>query len=330
MNRYDYCKGPGRKVLFFPMGALILAGMGIACDIPSHPNQAEIDAIQAQPVSYPFTFVMMGDSRTPGAFIFAEIRSQILDLTSTPRFVIDIGDLVLTGAPTEYTDYVNAIKDYPIPFLSVIGNHEMYYPGGRESFVEIFGPEDAYFDYGNGRFIWMNNSVGSYGLTDEQLSWLETLLVPPVPPDKFVFMHVPPTLPGDGRADLPEAAAGVPGDDQYAPIEGGVLGGIAAFPKWEELIALVEAYGVRIAGFAHNHIFQHSYHNGVHYVITGGGGAETGFFTDNPPDHGIFHHFLVATIHADGMSKVQLIKRGAGTTPDDRYEFAFQTTPASL
>lgn len=330
MKGSEYQNRLCRRVVSLAVAVLILAGIGAACDIPSHPNQAEIDEIQAQPVSYPVTFVMMGDSRVPGTAIFAAMRDQILDLTPTPRFVIDIGDLVLTGGAPEYMDYVDDIKDYPIPFLSVIGNHEMYSLNGREDFIEIFGPEDAYFDYGSCRFIWMNDSVGSYGLTDEQLSWLEALLVPAAPPDKFVFMHVPPTLPGDGRADLPEAAAGVTGDDQYAPIEGGVLGGIAAFPKWEELVAMVEAYGVRIAGFAHNHIFQHSHHNGVHYVITGGGGAETGFFTDNPPDNGVFHHFLVVTINADGMSRVQLIKKGAGTTPDDRYEFAFQTTPTSL
>lgn len=313
--------------------ALVIAGIvgiGFACETPSHPNQVEIDKVLAQAVSYPLTFVMMGDSRTPGAAAFAEMRSQIQQLSPTPRFVIDNGDLVLTGASTEFPGYVDAIAGYPIPFLSVIGNHEMYISSGRQSYNDIFGAEDNSFDFGNSRFIYMENAVvGSYGLTDAQLAWLEAKLAAPTPPDKFVFMHVPPTLPTTSAVSAQAVALNIPGDDQYSGPDGGVLAGIEAFPNWNELLALIEAYGVKIACFSHSHIYQHSFHAGVNYVITGGAGAETGIITDNPPDYGVFHHFLVTTINADGNSKVELIKKGAGTTPDTRYGFTFQTTPGS-
>jgi len=296
------------------MGVVVAAAMaiGLCCCNQNHPNPLVIDKILQTPVQYPFTFVMMGDTRTPGEIPFAQLRDHILDLVPEPVFVIDIGDLVSNGTMIEYLLYLAAIDPFPLPFLSVIGNHEMYAALGRRNYELLFGDEDFSFDYGSCRFIALNDSVpGQYGLTDEQLLWLEALLAEPEPPDKFVFMHVPPPL--------PKLVAGSRWEQEIAE-------STRADPNWNEFKDLVEAYGVRIVGMGHIHEFRHYLRNGVHYVVTGGGGAEIKDYLDDPPDHGIFHHFMVVTISADGNSRAELVKKVCGTEPDHRYDIEFETT----
>ena len=278
----------------------------------NHPNPVVIEKILAVPVEYPLRFVMMGDSRTPGEFPFARLRAQIREFDPAPVFVVDIGDLVSQGTMIEYLLYLAAIDPFPLPFVSVIGNHEMYADRGRENYGRLFGDEDFSFDYASCRFIALNDAVpGEYGVSDAQLLWLEALLTDPVPPDKFVFMHVPPPL--------PKLTGG-------ALREGEILDGARAFPNWDAFKDMVEAHGVRIVGLGHIHEYRHHLRNGVHYVVTGGGGAEISDPLDDPPDHGIFHHFVLVTIGADGQSRAEVIKKGDGTEPDSRYTFEFETT----
>ncbi|MFC1888653.1 metallophosphoesterase family protein [Thermodesulfobacteriota bacterium] len=294
----------------------LAAGIGVlcaSCQGNNFPNRVAIDRIQSTPVQYPFSFVMMGDTRPPGLVNFAKLRSQILEIDPSPVFVIDIGDLVSNGYMIEYPYYLGSIDPFPLPFVSVIGNHELYAAQGHDNYAKLFGDEDFHFDYANCRFIALNDSnPGSYGVTDAQLAWLEDLLDDPTPADKFTFMHVP--------VPFKELVDGSSKADE-------ILSGSRADPNWNAFKDLVEAYGVRIAAFGHIHDYRHMERNGVHYVVTGGGGAELeGPVIDDPPDYGIFHHFTQVTISADGNSRAEIVKKGEGTTPDDRYTIAFETT----
>lgn len=301
-----------------------------ACTVKTRPNADEISAAQATPLAYPYDIVVMGDSRTPGVEIFKGLLGQTAQLAQPPVFGINVGDLVLTGLELEYNNYIDSLVDVAYPFINGIGNHEQYAPEGSSLYQTAFGPEDFYFDYGSSRFIYLDNSNPSaYGLTTAQLAWLESLLDDPTHPDKYTFMHVPPTLPTGAVETSVTAGAVIPGDDVYTPNRAGILSGIASFPGSAELINLLEAYQVRIAFFGHIHDFEHSFANGVHYVVTGGAGAEIGTVEDNPPDYGVFHHFMKVRIAADGHSHVDLIKYGNGTTPSPEYGFDFSTTPAS-
>lgn len=284
-----------------------------SCQGNNFPNTSVIDKIVNTPVEYPFSFVMMGDTRPPGLANFALLRSQILELDPAPVFTIDIGDLVSEGLMIEYAYYLGSIEPFPLPLVSVIGNHELYAAQGHENYAKLFGDEDFHFDYANCRFIALNDSnPGSYGVTDDQLAWLEDLLDDASPPDKFTFMHVP--------VPFKELIDGSPRAEE-------ILAGSTAGSNWSQFKNLVEAYGVRIAAFGHIHDYRHMERNGVHYVVTGGGGAELeGPVTDDPPDYGIFHHFTNVTISADGNSRAEIIKKGEGTMPDDRYTIEFETT----
>ncbi len=321
--------------LKMPLCALAVAGavlsLGTACTVPPHPNADQIAAAQAVPLAYPYHFVAMGDSRTPGVAIFEALLVQTEQLATPPLFGLNIGDLVASGLELEYASYESSLTGIPYPFISGIGNHEQYQTDGAQIYQEAFGPEDFYFDYGQCRFIYLDDAnPDAYGLTDAQLAWLESLLDDPTHPDKFTFMHVPPTLPtGPAVATSQNSGANIIGDDVYTPHKLGVLSGIAAFPNFDELINLLESYQVRIAFFGHIHDFEHTYENGVHYIITGGAGAEIDAITDNPPGYGVFHHFLDVKIAGDGNSHVDLIKYQNGTTTSPEYGFDFATTPAS-
>lgn len=323
-----------RPSLVRPLRGVLAACVAVCaasgCTVKTRPNADEISAAQATPLSYPYKLVVMGDSRTPGVEIFKALLAQTAQLSPQPVFGLNVGDLVLTGLELEYNNYIDSLVGVTYPFINGIGNHEQYAPEGSSLYQTAFGPEDFYFDYGPSRFIYLDNSnPSSYGLTTAQLAWLESLLDDPTHPDKYTFMHVPPTLPtGSVQTSATEGAV-IPGDDVYTPNRAGILSGISSFPGTAELINLLEAYQVRIAFFGHIHDFEHSYANGVHYVVTGGAGAEIGTVEDSPPDYGVFHHFMTVTIAADGHSHVDLIKYGNGTAPSPEYGFDFSTTPAS-
>lgn len=306
----------------------LVIAVGAGCDVKTRPNADQISAAQAKPLVYPHQFVVMGDSRTPGVAVFQALLGQTAQLSPAPVFGLNAGDLVLTGLELEYNNYIDSLAAVPYPFISGIGNHEQYAPDGANLYQTAFGPEDFYFDYGPSRFIYLDNSnPDAYGLTSAQLAWLESVLDDPTHPDKYTFMHVPPSLPSGAIATSATQGGVIPGDDVYSPNRAGILSGIASFPGTAELINLLEAYQVRIAFFGHIHDFEHSYSNGVHYVITGGAGAEIGPVEDNPPSYGVFHHFLNVKIAADGHSHVDVIKYGNGVVPSPEYGFDFSTTP---
>ncbi len=168
-------------IAFLSVG-LLLPAWALA---QNHPNSLPISRVQETPLEYPFSFVVMGDTRFPGRRHFAALRDQIAQLDPAPLFVIDVGVLVMLGFDVEYLEYLEDIDDYEIPFISVIGNHEMYAPGGLANYRKYFGEEDFFFDYKPCRFIAMNNANPwklTYGVSQEQLGWLEDKLAPQVPP----------------------------------------------------------------------------------------------------------------------------------------------------
>ena len=46
-----------------------------------------------------------------------------------------------------------------------------------------------------------------------------------------------------------------------------------AFPIVKDLVALMEKYKITAVFNGHDHNYQHHLKNGIHYVVTGGGGA---------------------------------------------------------
>ncbi len=217
-----------------------------------------------------FTFVAWGDMRSnPKVFnrLWTEIQQE------NAMFAMSTGDLVRRGTIPEWLEYLDPVisNDRAVPFLPVIGNHDLGVKKKRAEYTRIFGKLDYVFDYGNVRFVVVDNVDG---LTEKQLDWLKTQLDSAGDKLKLVFAHKPP----------------------------------ATIEKWDYhafsdnadvFCELMTKYKVRAAIFGHIHAYSTSNLNGVEYIITGGGGA--GLHNRYGP-MGNVHHYCVMTVTKEGMS----------------------------
>jgi len=270
-------------------------------------NLMAIRRIQDVPLHYSFRFVMIGDTYTapsPAAEArFAQLRSQIKQLDPIPLFVVNLGDFAYPGTLSRHEPYCYLIDEFEIPTITIIGNHELDDPSGYENYHRFYGEENFYFDYGNTRFIVIYSAYGKSvipgglggGPRTQDLAFLEDRLKGDTHTNRIVFMHVPPYLGGHY--------------EQY-PVAGSFK------DKEREFLALVEGYKVKMVGCAHVLAFDKYFYKGVHYLVSGGGGADL-----RAQGRNIFHHFVLITINKSGQITGNVIKINEGTTTDHDFDF---------
>jgi len=139
-------------------------------------------------------------------------------------------------------------------FFPVLGNHER----NSRDFYEFFDVTTPYysFDWGEAHFTVLNSDLGNAAESKEarekfwaeQLRWLEEdLATHQNMPLRFVAMHHPPFTAVKKRQK---------GDKPVM-----------------DMVPLFEKYKVSAVLNGHDHNYQHHLKNGVHYIVTGGGGA---------------------------------------------------------
>jgi len=166
------------------------------------PTNLKAESILSQtPVSYPFSFIVMGDSQPYDGQLLNEtfigVLQQISELTIPPTFAIICGDLTESGTEEGFLAYNECISDWMdttgIPLYSLPGNHDFYSANAFENYAVYIDPNfDYYFDYGNSRFLAINNVAHPgelyYHINNTQLDsvnvWLST-----APVNKFAFNH---------------------------------------------------------------------------------------------------------------------------------------------
>ena len=202
-----------------------------------------------------FQFVVYGDTRTRHDMHRRVIAAVIKH--GIPDFVMHTGDLVANGADSAqwpvFFDIERELLRHTAFFPS-LGNHERNDP----QYYEFFDVTTPYysFDWGQAHFIVLNSDIGNAASSQsakesfwkEQVRWLKEDLAKSQNADyRFVMAHHPPmTAVARRQDDNPEMVA---------------------------LIPLFEKEHVTAGFFGHDHNYQHYLKNGVHYVITGGGGA---------------------------------------------------------
>ncbi|HOO57573.1 MAG TPA: metallophosphoesterase [bacterium] len=252
--------------------------------LPQRPLREEIARLGNGPADGDFSFVVMGDTRD-GHAMFA----YMIELANmmNPKFIINVGDLVHSGATDEqYVKYHRAISKSRVPFFSVIGNHESAAPGGLDRYKTVFGEPDFYFDFGGARFIALDNAAETrYTLTDKQFEWLEKLLK--TDKIKFIFMHAPP------KTHMWSASM-----DQGSSTR---------------FMNMVEKYGVRKVYFGHVHAYDRLRRGETDYVMTGCAGAEPDPVSEFYHKlSGGYYHFLVVQVRKGRVIDVLVEPETAG------------------
>ena len=150
-------------------------------------------------------------------------------------------------------------------FFPALGNHERNDP----QFYDFFGVGTPYysFDWATAHFIVLNSDIGNAAASataretfwTEQTRWLEEDLKASQSADfRFIICHHPPITAVERRQ----------GDN----------------PQMVALVPMFEKYRVTAGFFGHDHNYQHYLQNGIHYFITGGGGAPL-YDVSKPPEN---------------------------------------------
>jgi hypothetical protein len=211
-----------------------------------------------------FTFVLYGDNRTRHD-VHRRVVAELLK-HGIPDFVLQTGDMVENGADTALWPIFFGIERELLrqtAFFPALGNHER----NNHNYYEFFDAAKPYysFDWGQAHFSVLNSDIGNVApdqaakdsFWSEQVKWLEQDLANSQKADfRFVTAHHPPMTAVTRRQ----------GDN----------------PHMTALMPLFEKEHVTAALFGHDHNYQHYLKNGVHYVVSGGGGAPL-YDVDKPP-----------------------------------------------
>jgi len=202
-----------------------------------------------------FRFVVYGDNRTRDD-VHRKVIATLLQ-NGIPDFVLQTGDMVPDGNDTAYWPvFFDIERDLlrQTVFFPALGNHER----DCRNFYDFFLLAKPYysFNWGNAHFTVLNsdlaNSAPAKSERDafwaEQTKWLEEDLQASQNSEyRFVTAHHPPFT----------AVARRQGDN----------------PQMTALVPMFEKYKITAAFFGHDHNYQRYLKNGIHYIVTGGGGA---------------------------------------------------------
>lgn len=197
--------------------------------------------------SQPFHFAVYGDTRTQADQHARVVRSI---QRFHPDFAIQTGDLVENGtAEAQWSTFfaVAAPLLQDAPYYPALGNHEL---GGAPYFRYFAVPREYSFDYGNAHFMVLDSNRPREEDALQE-SWLrEELAAGAKSTWRIVALHHTLYISSTSPRRRRESAA-----------------------LRARLEPILQAGGVALVLSGHAHNYQHHFASGIHYVVTGGGGA---------------------------------------------------------
>jgi hypothetical protein len=271
-------------------------------------NLEMAERIGASPTRDRVGFAFAGDS---GAWpdptaeaIFAQLVRQVAALDPAPAFFANLGDFAGPGTIERHERYLGVVEGLPFPDVCVVGNHDLDDPRGPDAWARIHGPTNFEFACGHTRFVALDAAPGPVGDMvvgddpegpgEEALAFLDRTLEAAAEPSRVVLMHMPPALGG-----------------HYAPHEDW------GFRRREkEFLALLHRHRVRLVCAAHGLAFDHTVRDGIHFVMSGGGGTGLcshlrGICSEgegNPEDRGGLFHAVHVTIDESGAIEGRVLQ----------------------
>jgi 3',5'-cyclic AMP phosphodiesterase CpdA len=274
-----------RKHKYIGTILLIVLTLVSACAAPVQQINRNLAALEKLPTQ--FNFVVLGDNRS-GDDVYRHLIGMAMN--QKPDFVINTGDQIATpGNREQWANFWELSKVVTVPYFLTVGNHDVH-PGvmGSEHTykeqVDLPGNELYYsFTARNALFIVLDSSVEGEEkkVTGEQFKWLEGVLANSREKHKFVFIHHP----------------------LYTDTERGrgmhVGSSLDKFPEdRDRLQALFVARKVTMVFAGHEHFYLRKTIDGIHHVITGGGGAPL-YAKD---EDGGFYHYIFVTVDGDKVN----------------------------
>ncbi len=301
----------------------------------NHPNSDVIErVIDEWDGTFPIRFAVVGDNYCDN-FIFRSILKQIQHIDTLLNFVITTGDHAAGGDSAGYWNYISKIDSLTVPWITVMGNHEINDSLGWDRFIDYFGYPDFYFDLGDARFVALTDCYPApevvsgtenvyYKFTPEQLDWLEDVLGE-WHGLKFIFIHAPPYLEG-------HIIVGTLGSFGYSPDYEGSL--------TERFTDILKNNDVFVCFCGHIHCYDrwtpnNEAYGDVTYIITGGAGGDLTPWPYGEPYGGGFFHFLIMELREDGTLLGHIVRPDTiddGITIveyDTIYDFSL-TPPTSI
>jgi hypothetical protein len=251
--------------------------------VPTWPNPQDIGD---------FSFVVYGDNRyTDSTPTFNTVHRDVACLgiladprptaVAGPRFVLHVGDLVYDGGHADewiqhFFRPAGAVASR-LPVFPCVGNHETREDAGVTKYTALFSlPQNAtkaehkeryyWFNYGDCYFVVLDTNL-PFGVGSDQYNWLvgskgcltwtEFLNARRL----FILLHCPPYTDSSDSTHPWHATDVTAVRTTLAPIFES-----STSPRVHRKADVV------LSG--HNHFYERSLYNGVHYIVTGGGGAE--------------------------------------------------------
>lgn len=241
-----------------------------------------------------FDFAVVADTRSLSVTEQSETWQQIIRDVNVlrPAFILDVGDLILGGSadlvPAQWDEYLRVSENLEVPLFPVTGNHDISDAATERIWLDRVGPTCYAFSYGNSRFVALNSEEVGAGqrLSDDQIAWLKADLESTDAKHVFLFLHKPYFVAGWNNPNWTSS--------------------------WDNVAEAIKGYPVRIVFGGDDHLYRYmGQRDGVHYVISAGGGAEV----RHPEDEGGFHHFVLVRVRGDEVTW-SVIRPGAVLPPD--------------
>ncbi len=200
---------PGMKIFYPVLLVTFLLFFLQSCKklLQYHPNEVRLEErdrnlnaksiarLFAQPKKQSFRFAVTGDSQR-----FYDDLAALVEKVNTYddiSFLVLNGDITDFGLNREYKWVSRELQKLQVPFIGVIGNHDML-ANGRLIYQQMFGPENFSFEYNGYKFIALNSNSREVGYNGSipDTSWLREEVAEQnsqFQPGIFVFSHVPPT-----------------------------------------------------------------------------------------------------------------------------------------
>jgi 3',5'-cyclic AMP phosphodiesterase CpdA len=223
----------------------------------------------------PLRVVVLGDTRT-NHDVHQAIWARVM--AEKAAFIIHTGDLVDTGSSEEgwkRYDSITQGRD-KVPFYPARGNHDVGGPGFGTRFQKRFSSRGVFYgSFTKGKLHGVILDTCEPIVPDSpQFKWLEADLKRAQRDKKTVLvaMHVPLWSPG-GHGDNPELQ--------------------------KALHPLFLTYGVKAVVAGHDHLYARSSHDGIVYLVAGGGGAPLYPVLKAPADGEIFsaeYHYVICEL----------------------------------